>query len=448
MRVVTGPLGIAALALVLLLPGRDVARPLSLHGPQRQAKAAMGFLWQDDGGRLTALDESSLLPIGRPSARLGFVDTWAFSRSDSRLLAVAARRNGNDEQDLLRFVNVNSLRLVKRTVNLEGSARALLWARPDLVVALVGRCCSPGTWLVTIDAGARRVISRQELEGDVSLIARAGDALVLLVTPRQQIGPSQLEVVAADGSVRSVALTRVIAGTSWPNGTDETADPIAETRIPALAADAAGAHAYVLQPEGPAAEIDLRTLAVTYHDLTGPSSLLARFSAWLTPAAQAKGVNGPRRAATWLGDGLLALTGSDEQVVKRSDSQMEMTSTPAGLAIVDTRDWTIRELDPGADAVNAVDGLLLATGSRWTSNEQQPTGMGLAVYGSDRSLRFRLLAGQSVWVNTALAGRAYVSISTFSNSPTVEVVDLASGQVVEERQSPVPTPLLGDAPVQ
>jgi hypothetical protein len=159
-------------------------------------------------------------------------------------------------------------------------------------------------------------------------------------------------------------------------------------------------------------------------------------------------VNGPRRAATWLGDGLLALTGSDEQVVKRSDSQMEMTSTPAGLAIVDTRDWTIRALDPGADAVSTVDGLLLATGSRWTSNEQQPTGMGLAVYGSDRSLRFRLLAGQSVWVNTALAGRAYVSISTSSNSPTVDVVDLASGKVVEERQSPVPTPLLGDAPVQ
>ena len=74
--------------------------------------------------------------------------------------------------------------------------------------------------------------------------------------------------------------------------------------------------------------------------------------------------------------------------------------------------------------------------------------MGLAAYGSDRSLRFRLFGGHAVWVSTALAGRAYVSLQTSSGTSPVEVVDLASGKVVEERPSPVPTPLLGDAPVQ
>ena len=448
MRVVRGPLGIGAVALVLLLPGRETLRPLSLHGPQRQTKgASVAFLWGGDGGRLTRIDESTLRPIGRPSARLGFVATWAVSRSDPRLLAVGARMFDNDREDFVRFVNAGSLRLVKRTVPLGGWARALLWSRPDRVVALVGRCCTPGTWVVTIDPGARRVVSRVELEGDVSVVARAADSLVLLVTPRQQIGPSRLDVVGADGAVRSVALPRVIAGSFWPDGTDPNVEPIGSMRLPALAVDSVSGHAYVVQPDGPAAEIDLASLAVFYRDLAGSPSLLRRFSGWLTPQAEAKGVNGSSRTGIWLGDGLLAVTGADERAVKTGD-RLDVSGTPAGLAIVDTRDWTVRALDPGADWVTPVDGLLLATGSRWTSDAPEPTGMGLAAYGADRSLRFRLLPGRPVWVEAALAGRAYVSITTESNTSPVEVVDLASGKVVGERTSPVPTPLLGDAPVR
>jgi hypothetical protein len=447
MRLVTGPLGVAALALVLLLPGRGGSRPLSLHGPDRQTKTSVGWVWRDDGARLSALDEASLRPLGRPSARLGYVLTWAFSHSDPRLLAVAAHPGGNDEEDLLRFVNVASLRLVKRTVNLGGWTRALLWARPDRVIAVVSRCCTPGTSVAVIDPGARRVISRRELEGQVSLVARAGDALVLLVTTQQQIGPSRLDVVAADGSVRSVALARVSAGSSWPDDTAENAEPTRQIRFPGLAADDAGTHAFVLQPDGPAAEIDLRTLTVSYHDLVAPSSVLERFAAWMTPAAQAKGANGPQRQATWLGDGLLALTGTDERAVK-TPTGIELSGAPAGLAIVDTRDWSVRALEPEAGYVEPVDGLLLATGSRWTSNGGEPTGMGVAAYGADRSLRFRLFGGRAAWVAAALAGRAYVNIQTSSGTSPVEVVDLASGKIVEERRSPVPTPLLGDAPVQ
>ena len=142
MRFARGLFATGALAFLVVLPARDAARPLSLHGPQRETKGSVALLWRDDGERLTAFDEASLRPVGAPSARLGFVDTWAVSRSDSRLLAVAVHPNGNDEQDRLRFVNLESLRLVKRTVNLEGWASALLWARPDRLVALVGRARS------------------------------------------------------------------------------------------------------------------------------------------------------------------------------------------------------------------------------------------------------------------------------------------------------------------
>src|SRR5204863_449886 len=80
---------------------------------------------------------------------------------------------------------------------------------------------------------------------------------------------------------------------------------------------------------------------------------------------------------------------------------------PAGLAIVDTRDWSIQRLDPGADTVTVADGVLLATGRRLAPGQDTPTGMGLAAYGADRSLRFRLFQGSSSWVLRALDGRAY-----------------------------------------
>jgi hypothetical protein len=208
-----------------------------------------------------------------------------------------------------------------------------------------------------------------------------------------------------------------------------------------------GSRAYLVQPDGPAVVVDLRTLGVSYHDLAAPKSLLARFSAWLTPAAQAKGGNGPRRTATWLGDGLIAVTGTNEHAERDSNGGIKMSMAPAGLAIVDTRDWTIRALDPGADAVTPVDGLLLATGSRWSSDSQEPTGMGIAAYGPDRTMRFHLFAGRSAGLMTALAGRAYVALNSNSGLSGVEVIDLESGKVVAERTSDLPVPILGDAPL-
>ena len=446
MRLVTPPLGIGAIALLLLLPAPEHARPLSLHGPQRQGKGTvLAFFSRWDGTRLVRVDERSLQRVGKPSAPLGLVDTWAFSRSAPALLAVAGRTYENDEASVLRFVNADSRRLIKRTVKLDGLARALLWSRPDRVVAIVSKCCTQASYVVVVDPGARRVLSSREIPGEVSAVARGAGSLAVLATPRSKIGPSRLDVIGDDGTVRSVALDPVIAGTAWATG--EEADPISTTRIPGLAVDPDGSRAYVIQPDGPAAIVDLRTLAVAYHDLAGPRSLLARFSAWLTPAAQAKGGNGPRRSAKWLGDGLIAVTGTNESAAKDSNGGIKMSMAPAGLAIVDTRDWTIRALDPGADAVVPVDGLLLATGSRWSSAEPDQTGMGVAAYGPDRTMRFHLFAGRAAWIAAALAGRAYVGFSSSNGAGGTQVVDLESGQVVGERSSDLPTPIFGDAQV-
>ena len=154
-------------------------------------------------------------------------------------------------------------------------------------------------------------------------------------------------------------------------------------------------------------------------------------------------MNGPMRYGKWLGDGLVAVTGTDESAAIDANNQMVASGSPAGLAIVDTRDWTIRMLDRGANAVVPTDGLLLATGSSWTTQSNKPTGMGLAAYGSDRALRFRLFAGAAAWVGVVSGGRAYVYRN---GGETASVVDLASGEVVGKRSGRLPYPLLADGP--
>ena len=96
-------------------------------------------------------------------------------------------------------------------------------------------------------------------------------------------------------------------------------------------------------------------------------------------------------------------------------------------------------------AVEPRECVLLTTGRRLALGQQTPTGMGLAAYGADRSLRFRLFQGASSWVVRAIGGRAYVESGIGQES--VAVVDLGSGAVLDQRRGPLPTPLLDDAPV-
>ena len=58
MRFARGLFATGALAFLVVLPARDAARPLSLHGPQRQTKGSVALLWRDG-----ALDPSD--PIAR-----------------------------------------------------------------------------------------------------------------------------------------------------------------------------------------------------------------------------------------------------------------------------------------------------------------------------------------------------------------------------------------------
>ncbi|HEX9380809.1 MAG TPA: hypothetical protein VF891_04850 [Gaiellaceae bacterium] len=428
-----GLAGSGVLVLVALMPAPG-PRPLELAAPPQTVQ--LGVMSSQEGTSLVRLDPVSLERSGRPLPLKGYGGAWTFS-PDRRFLALAVRRWPEGNDDTLRFFTTAGPRPLRRGVSLGGAAAALAWVRSDRILAYVDRCCGdPGVSVLAIDPGARRVVARTPIDGSVLQLARGPDSFVLLVAEPNRIGPSRLVVVDAQGSSRSVKLDGTSAGTTWPD--QPATEPIGTRLIPGLAVDPAGKRAFVIAPDGAAVEVDLGSLAVSFHGLTEPRSVLDRVARWLTPVAEAKGINGPALTARWLGNGLVAVAGSDESAVQEN-GELRVSARPRGLHIVDTGDWSVRLLDAGADAVTVADGLLLARGSS-SSERQTQSGMGVAVYGPDRTRRFQLFPGRPAWIAFVYRGQAYVSVAGES---ALRVVDLASGRIVGTR-SESPWPLLRD----
>jgi hypothetical protein len=238
-----------------------------------------------------------------------------------------------------------------------------------------------------------------------------------------------LAVVDDQGTVRSVPLRAVSAGYKEPaeqGGSEE----VTERREVGLAVDRAGGRAFVVAAGTPLAEVDLATLRVAYHGLSQPASLLQRLAGWLVPAAEAKLASGPLRSACWLGDGLLAVWGSDARVVKDAGGEPTVAETPSGLKLVDTRSWTVTQLHPEATAVRWHDGRLLAFGVRWYEQER-PGGIGLTLYGPGNRRPLHLIRNRPVHevdVNGDLAYAITWGSSDLQKSE-VAVVELPSGRV-------------------
>jgi hypothetical protein len=81
-------------------------------------------------------------------------------------------------------------------------------------------------------------------------------------------------------------------------------------------------------------------MAVSYHELDRPS-LLERLFRWLTPNADGKVTEGPVREARWLGEGMIAVSGTDYSIVTAGGEE-RVDATPSGLELIETRSWTSR----------------------------------------------------------------------------------------------------------
>jgi hypothetical protein len=431
-RSVAAILLVAAAAGAIGLSRSDTgSRATGLPAAEPPYPPLLGVVTKRQEALLVRVDPDSLRP--RPGARVAVgseacaprsggsacwgVPPWSYS-PDRSLLAVARHEAGVVRS--VRIVDVARMRVDAEVPILGGAVGLLAWQTPERVLAVQEVCCDERQDLLVIDPTRHRVIARHALGGTVLRAARTPRELVLLLAPAKAIGPARVAIVDQRGAVRIANLERLLAGIQPRD------DARYRLEQPGLAVDSDGHRAFVVG-NGLVAELDLASLAVSYHPLTHPVSLLGRLRSWFASDAYAKGASGAARSAVWLGGDTLAVAGADEE-----DTRVR----PAGLSLIDTHRWKVRTIDAAATDIRVASGLLLATGSA----------AGLVAYGFDGTERFRIREGRAAWIEQVFDGRAYVGGMRPDGRPApLRVVDLATGRTVARRAAPLPFLLLDPA---
>jgi hypothetical protein len=349
--------------------------------------------------RLTYFDPATLVRGGAMAGYQTSLCSWSYS-PDRRHVAVS------DCQGEMRFFALPSLEPEGRLswTSRLGRASALAWLSPHRLVA-VSTIGTDGSQLVAIDPAARKIVARRDLDGIAVGRAAAGTTAVILTTPSGRFGPPQVLVAGADGTVRTIAVPGLSAGTISTLADEGV--PSFESRTPGFAVDPAGRHAYVVGADLTVADIDLGSGEVVAH---GPVR------------SPAKSFEGWTRTARWLGDGLFAVSGYDSHTVAG-----DVQTTPFGLRIVDARTWTARTLDPASTSFVVGGKTLLAHDGAWSAYDT---------------------AGRHLY-DVPLDGRNWLSVQgklgyVCDQRTTVSVIDVSSGAPLAiPKGRPCPTFLTG-----
>lgn len=419
----------------LALPATSAAPSATWPAASFEPGPLLGIVYESTGWKLGRIDPASLEATGKTILVGRSSGSWAFSPNRS-LLAVATETLVG--RSIVRVVDTASLGQ-RTVVRLGGSLGPVAWPVPERILALSPNGGTGTLEVVAYNPVARRLVRRAKTGGALLRAARTPAGFALLLGPKQGFGFARFVVVGRNGDLRSTTLD-VVAGWKQPEG----APYVFQQRMPGLAVDPPGGRAFVIPPENRVLEIDLATLSVREHDLSQAVSLLGRLRNWLEPAAQAKGSEGPVRVARWLGNGLIAVSGSDSHATVRAGRIERQVWTPAGLTLIDTRTWSGRTVDDRVSSFAFADGLLLATGSSYDSAADARSSMGLVAYSPYGEARFALFADRSPWVSAVVDGRAYIG---FGGGPgqTLSIVDLATGNVIGKREGILPQLLLGPA---
>ena len=388
---------------------------------------------------LARLDPRTLQPLPGPRIKLRYgISSHGWSPDGSLLVL------GDVDDDVLHLIDPVRLRRLD-TIRFGIVARApqsIAWLGPRRLAVVAGDS-GDGSHLLMVDPVAGRVLSRRQLDPAGIKAAHAGDRLVLLRSPLDQIGPALLSVVDDRGRIETVQLPRVRVGFQPPPDWDRPG-AYGIARDAALAVDPAGGRAFVVAPDAPIAEVDLASLQVTDRQLRQPVSLLRRLAHWLVPPAVAKFGAGASRAACWLGDGRLAVLGGETRVVGDVPAELRQERRSIGLKLVDARAWTVRPLGPAATAARWEAGRLLTFGGVWDDEAQRERGVGLTVHGPGERQPVHLL-GTRLVLDARLHGElVYAEVDTGNELFGRVVVSLRSGRVASSSEAPLPYLLLGD----
>jgi hypothetical protein len=350
---------------------------------------------------LVWVDAATLAPLPGPTAALPPGAAGGLLSPDhSRYIF------GSNGQPALSFFDLERMQLVARlTTGRSGSAYPIAWPEARRLFVEGWACCPAHAEVVIVDPVDRSVVARVPLVGGGFTASPTTDGIAALVEPKSGIKAVRVAAIDREGRSRSVVVSRIKAGTKWRG---KGADRFATIRQPGFAVDRVGQAAYVIDSSGLVAQVDLRTLQVSYH---------SRATRRLTRAS--KQINGPMLYARWVGDGRIVVSGTNAKIQKTS-SGWRQTWSPAGVALLDTRAWTSRMLDSSAASFAVSTNAVLVPGSG-----------ALRAYDIDGTLRYSV---------PLPAGNPFLSVfgeyAYAWTTDTVTLLDLKSGAVVATLPKP------------
>ena len=371
----------------------------------------LGFQWPAGGVgeiELAELDPVTLAPKSRPIG-LGTGGHVTELSPDGTTLAL-----GGGDARRIEFLDLEKMRVLGAVdLGMPGYVSRLSWRPTGMLFAAIGQSS-----VVLVNPGARQLVETRHVDGLVLGDLHAIPAgMLALVGPSEGIGPLKAVVFGGKGTI-AAPLREIVGGSITQAGDDDEGVRITEN-IPGLAVDPTGRRALVVPAGGEVAEISLANLRVTYHSLSQPVSLLERLRNWLEPTAEAKLIEGPTRQAVWLKSGLVAVTGADHTV----SDEREVVTEPAGLSLIDTRDWSVRLINEQVDWVLPSGEHLLAF-EPWCAGDRES--YGVVAYDLEGTELFRMCRDEG-FDPQVVGNYAYLG---FANNTRFEVVDLESGEIV------------------
>lgn len=395
---------IVVAVLVLAAPQASAKEPLA-------PRTILGIAWQQRQTSVVELDARTLQRVSEPAA-LGKAGAY-LARSPG--MGYRGAFVVGEGSDAIRFVDLSTMEPEHR-VQLPCAIRGpALW---EVANRLVVMCSGSASSVLVVDPVRQRLVSRKTLKGDLFRISRSTNGVMVgLLAPLDGIGATRLVVVDGTAFVRSVALPNIRAGTKLLD--QETYRMRIEH--PALAVDPRGLKAAVIPASGAVALVDLSALSVT------PRSVRAL-------AAARKTIEGADRTAVWTWNDTIAVTGTNWI------ADTTHHSTPAGLTVINTADWTSRMVDPEGVSVsyNGLGGVLLSAGAVWDAATEKSIGHGLTGFGFDGTQRFHTFGNDAIWVAAFAGTYAYVADNAFKN---FQIVDTTTGQIIGSPHTAQPTTL-------
>jgi hypothetical protein len=375
------------------------------NGPLRRSKQA---------AVLTRVDPRTLKRIPGPSLRIGRYSGMLALSPSGRRLATAASPNGSAG-----IVDLDRMRWARRP-GASGAfvfVRVIAWPREDRLLEVVQRMSKPyrryvrARRLVVVDPTSDRVVARRTLTNKLGITGSvsAGGRLVMLMQSSSYRGSTARLVVAwADGSVRQATI--------------EVGSKNRVLRYNQLVVTPAGDRAYVVVSGGLVVDVDLASLATTYHRLQPPAGA-------------------PRDIPAVVGLHA-ALLGRDIAVAGVFGRERLL----GGTYLVDTDSWQVRILDPRATFFAPGGDVLATYGPPPFPPGGGPPGrhgIGLSLFGADGKLRFHLYGGRHVQsVEFVLGyGHAFFGVRRSRPAPGAfvspvwrdRVFDVGTGRPVGER---------------